>query len=261
MTQYSKYPLHPEIFITLSFHKIQQDPKDLDTWETRYVLLIWLSIISKIPFPLSRLETSDDVEPSQTILGRILNVCKMYCVVSGACPKAAVFLISNFLTRSDVKTLHLEEMITWCLKSLEQDPSTHGPLAVLASILKHSAREDLKPHCQRMFDSLTKLQLSKSGLAGDLVCRYEMKVIQRIGLILLRPKLATWRYQKAGQSINLLRSTSPVEVIRDSTGEVGPGDNDEEDVPPVTEEIIEQLIQGLRDKVRRLRIIFYEKNI
>ncbi|XP_011303507.1 tubulin-specific chaperone D [Fopius arisanus] len=232
----------------------RQDPLDPDTWETRYVLLIWLSIISKIPFPLSRLETTEDVEPSQTILGRILNLCKQYCVVSGACSKAAVFLISNFLTRSDVKRLHLEEMITWCLSSLQRDPTTHGPLAVLASILKHSAREDLKPHCQRIFDSITKLELSKSGHAGDLVCRYEMKVIQRIGLIVLRPKLATWRYKKKGQTINLLQDSpkTPEESIKDPPTEIS-SEADEEDVPPVTEEIIEQLIQGLRDKVITIR--------
>ncbi|XP_015120199.1 tubulin-specific chaperone D [Diachasma alloeum] len=229
----------------------KQDPRDLETWETRYVLLIWLSIISKIPFPLSRLETSENVEPSRTILGRILNLCKQYCVVSGACPKAAVFLISNFLTRSDVKSLHLEEMIMWCLKSLGEEPTTHGPLAVLASILKHSAREDIKPHCQTIFDSITRLELGKSG---DLVCRYEMKVIQRIGLILLRPKLAAWRYKKTGQTISLLQNSSkiPVEAAKATVEEV-PNDSDEEDVPPVTEEIIEHLIQGLRDKVITIR--------
>lgn len=48
----------------------KQDPTDVQTWETRYGLLIWLSIISKIPFPLSRLELSDTVEPSQTIIVR-----------------------------------------------------------------------------------------------------------------------------------------------------------------------------------------------
>lgn len=48
----------------------KQDPNDVETWETRYVLLIWLSIISKIPFPLCRLETSENVDPEQTIIVR-----------------------------------------------------------------------------------------------------------------------------------------------------------------------------------------------
>ena len=50
----------------------KQDSNDVETWETRYVLLVWLSIISKIPFPLSRLETSENVDPEQTIIVRYL---------------------------------------------------------------------------------------------------------------------------------------------------------------------------------------------
>lgn len=138
----------------------KQDPTDVLTWETRYVLLVWLSIISKIPFPLSRLETSDDVTQEDTItnrynrkfisvsarkviislfccfdieipqsepfyelimhnlsfsitLRRILKMCKLYCLSKDACSVAAVFLIANFLNRSDVKKLYLEEIINW----------------------------------------------------------------------------------------------------------------------------------------------------
>lgn len=52
----------------------KQDPNDVETWETRYVLLVWLSIISKIPFPLSRLETSENVDLEQTIVVRYFNI-------------------------------------------------------------------------------------------------------------------------------------------------------------------------------------------
>ena len=51
----------------------KQNPTDNKTWETRYVLLIWLSIISKIPFPLSRLEISPTVAPKETIVVRYLS--------------------------------------------------------------------------------------------------------------------------------------------------------------------------------------------
>lgn len=45
-----------------------------------------------------------------------MKICKLYCLSKDACAVAAVFLIANFLTRSDVKKLYLEEMILWCLK-------------------------------------------------------------------------------------------------------------------------------------------------
>lgn len=231
----------------------KQNPTDLDTWETRYVLLIWLSIISKIPFPLSRLETSENVEKSDTILFRILKICKCYCMTKDACPVAAVYLIANFLTRSDVKNPYLEEMIDWCLKCLEEDKDSHGPLAVLASILKHCAREDLKPHCQTLFEKITKLELSNNS--GSLVRRYEMKVIQRIGFVLLRPTLAAWRYQRSLQTIGLLTTENETKTSDDlkSTEALSMMEPDDQDIPPIIEDIIEQLIQGLRDKIITIR--------
>lgn len=34
-----------------------QNPKSTETWETRYALLLWLSIIVKIPFHMARLDS------------------------------------------------------------------------------------------------------------------------------------------------------------------------------------------------------------
>ncbi|XP_015590028.1 tubulin-specific chaperone D [Cephus cinctus] len=231
----------------------KQDPSNVETWETRYVLLIWLSIISKIPFPLARLEISDHVKHEQTIIVRILKVCKVYCLSKDACSVAAVFLIANFLTRSDVKKLYLEEMILWCLESLESDPSGHGPLAVISSILKHCAREDLKQYTQILLDKVLKLKLTENPAV--LVRKFEMKVVQRIGFVLLRSKLASWRYQRGSRQISLL-STTNTNIVTETVGDTNESmtnDADDQDVPPAIEDIIEQLIQGLRDKTITIR--------
>ncbi|KAL2712079.1 tubulin-specific chaperone D [Vespula squamosa] len=230
----------------------KQDPNDVDIWETRYVLLIWLSIISKIPFPLSRLETSDTIDPEQTIMVRIMKICKLYCLSKDACAVAAVFLIANFLTRSDVKKLYLEEMILWCLKSVENDPLRHGPLAVIASILKHSAREDVRPYSTMLFEKISKLQLSNNP--ADLIRKFGMKVVQRIGFVLLRTKLASWRYQRMNRPISLLpnlNKNNGTESIDNKENILN--DNEDQEIPPAIEDIIEHLIQGLRDKAITIR--------
>ncbi|KAL0125308.1 hypothetical protein PUN28_004437 [Cardiocondyla obscurior] len=234
----------------------KQDPNDVGTWETRYVLLIWLSIISKIPFPLSRLETSENIDPEQTIIVRILKVCKLYCLSKDACAVAAVFLIANFLTRSDVKKLYLEEMIMWCLKCIEGDPLRHGPLAVIASILKHSAREDVKPYSQMLLDNMLKLRLNENP--ADLIRKFRIKVVQRIGLVLLRTKLASWRYQKMSRPINIMSNIKTdnldnIDSIHDIKKLNISNDNEDQEIPPAIEDIIEQLIQGLRDKAITIR--------
>ena len=62
---------------------------------------------------------------------------------------------------------------------MEEDSSRYGPLAVLASILKHCAREDLKPYCQRLLDKILKIKLNDNP--DVLVRKFAMKVVQRIG--------------------------------------------------------------------------------
>lgn len=232
----------------------KQDTTDIETWETRYVLLIWLSIISKIPFPLSRLETDEQIDPEKTIIVRIVRICQLYCFSKDSCSIAAVFLIANFLTRSDVKKLFLEEMIMWCLKCLEEDSSKHGSLAVLASILKHCAREDLKPYVQKILDATLKIKLN--DIPDVLVRKFAMKVVQRIGFVLLRTKLASWRYQRASKPISLVSSvpkTTITEVIVETNKTEMDSEIEDEDIPPVIEDIFEYLIQGMRDKAIVIR--------
>lgn len=79
-----------------------QDPNDSETWGTRYVLLLWLSIIVMIPFHMSRLDAFDSkgIENKQkTVMSRILDVCKKYAVVTDKCRDAAAYLSARFLTR------------------------------------------------------------------------------------------------------------------------------------------------------------------
>lgn len=230
----------------------KQNPNDVETWETRYVLLIWLSIISKIPFPLSRLEVSD-VNFEQSITVRILKICKLFCLSKDACAAAAVFLIANFLTRSDAKKLYLKEMIMWSLQCAENDPLRHGPLAVIAAILKHSAREDVKPYIQIILDKVLQLHLNENP--ADLIRKFGMKVVQRIGLVLLGTKLASWRYQRTSRPISLVPNTNvnynTIENVEDTKNI--PLNHDDQDIPSTIEDIIEQLIQGLRDKAITIR--------
>lgn len=77
-----------------------QDPNDPDTWTTRYVLLLWLSIIVMIPFHLSRFDGFDDnITDKKTVMDRVLSIIKTYAVVPDKCRDAAAFLSYKFITR------------------------------------------------------------------------------------------------------------------------------------------------------------------
>ena len=57
----------------------RQSLDDVFTWQTRYMLLIWLSIVCMVPFDLTRFDLVDENE-SNTIMQRLLAVCmvKLY---------------------------------------------------------------------------------------------------------------------------------------------------------------------------------------
>lgn len=64
-------------------------------------------------------------------------------------------------------------------QNLKTGSTTHRALAIISSILKHCAREDLKPYSQMLLDKVLKMQLSDNPDA--LVRKFGLKVIQRIG--------------------------------------------------------------------------------
>lgn len=53
----------------------QQDLKNVDLWQTRYMLLIWLSIVCMIPFDLNRFDAHDHETSAESIKDRLLRVC------------------------------------------------------------------------------------------------------------------------------------------------------------------------------------------
>jgi len=83
-----------------------------------------------------------------------------------------------------------------------------------------------------------------------------------IGLVLLRTKLASWRYQKTSRPISIMPNiktdsidNESIENIIDLKKSIS-NDNEDQEIPPAIEDIIEQLIQGLRDKAITIRYMY-----
>ncbi|TKC53379.1 hypothetical protein EI555_014832, partial [Monodon monoceros] len=67
------------------------------TWETRYILLLWLSVTCLIPFDFSRLDGNLHNQPGQervSTMDRILQIAESYLVVSDKAQDAAAVLVS-----------------------------------------------------------------------------------------------------------------------------------------------------------------------
>uniref|UniRef100_A0A669EWW7 Tubulin-specific chaperone D n=1 Tax=Oreochromis niloticus TaxID=8128 RepID=A0A669EWW7_ORENI len=237
----------------------RQDPSDSETWETRYMLLLWLSMTCLIPFDLSRLDghlESDGGKAREPIMDRILAIAKSYLVVSDSARNAASVLVSKFMTRPDVKQKRLGDFLDWNLATISQtnDHSLRnivvldGALQSLAKLFKHGKRDDLLPYAPAVLQCLEKKHLSESSEA--MLRKLGVKLTQRLGLTFLKPRLAAWRYQRGSRSLaaNLSMSQSAA-ASTGATSEVETKEQEEDyDIPEEVETVIEHLLLGLKDK-------------
>lgn len=178
---------------------------------------------------------------------RVLDICKKYAVVSDSCRYAAAFLVSNFLTRIDVKE-HLPGFLEWaCTESAKDDVDIfvkYGTLACVAMILKHGKREDLLPHVRNLLQWVINAEFKNSVEAN--VQKLVYKIIQRIGMTFLPPRMVAWRYQRGNRSLTAnLSAGDSKKLTNEATKQVDNVEEEEFDVPDEVEEVIDQLIQGL----------------
>ncbi|XP_046893536.1 tubulin-specific chaperone D [Hypomesus transpacificus] len=237
----------------------RQDPKDPETWETRYMLLLWLSMTCLIPFDLCRLDGHLDPESGQArepIMDRILAITESYLTVSDKSRDAASVLVSKFVTRPDVKLRRLGDFLDWSLTTISQaDDQTmegivvlDGAMQSLAQIFKHGKRDDFLQYAPTVLQCLDRRRLSESSQA--MLRKLGIKLVQRLGLTFLKPRLAKWRYQRGNRSLASNLSRSPLTSTEDPASPVVDTEDREEDydIPEEVENVIEQLLVGLKDK-------------
>ncbi|VDP89005.1 unnamed protein product [Echinostoma caproni] len=181
----------------------EQDIGDNNTWETRYVLLLWLSILIMVPFGLDCL----DSEGQPPIVDRILNQSKRYLSLDGRTQEAASFLLARLVTRPDVVQKHLVPIVDWCLEQLKNADSTTsrgqnlmcGVLRSLANICKIGRRQELLPLAPRLLEAV--LDMPDNATKGNWIYSLETKLLQRIGLLFCPRRSLNWQYQRGCRSL------------------------------------------------------------
>lgn len=160
---------------------LDQQTDDVKTWESRYMLLLWLSILVLNPFQMSRFDafTSDGSGDRQiSKMERIFDICKANTASNDTCSSVAAFLTAKYLIRLDIKDRYLPLYLKWIMDADKEDIK-NGQLLTIASILKHGKREDLLPHSQSLTNWLINCQFKTSN--DFLKTKYFIKVMQRLG--------------------------------------------------------------------------------
>ncbi|XP_013165027.1 PREDICTED: tubulin-specific chaperone D [Papilio xuthus] len=231
-----------------------QDPMDKETWRSRLVLLLWLSIVVIIPFHMSRLDGFAPDQPGTaesskklTVMERIFNMCKLYACSKDSCAEASAYLASKFLTRSDVKEIYLGAFFNWACdlhsNLKDQDTIHYGVLAAVAAVLKHGKRDDLLQYTPKLLQWVTDQNYKHHN--AMLVRKYGVKIVQRIGLTFLRPRVASFRYTQGSRSLAV--TLGGVAAAGDTEPVTAPPDDDDQDIPQEVEEVVELLLCSLRD--------------
>ncbi|XP_017009809.2 tubulin-specific chaperone D [Drosophila takahashii] len=237
----------------------QQDPKEFEQWETRYILLLWMSILVLNPFHMSRLDAYETnpnptsncisinhVQSKSTKMERIFELIQLYVSSNDTCSSMAAYLAAKYFIRSDIKDLYLERFLDWIMEQHQADTVNvkFGQLAAVAAILKHGKREDLLPYADKLLQWITSCQYKE----GNDFLKYKnyVKIVQRIGLVHLKPRIASWRYKRGTRSLATNLSQATGAGGESAAMEVATEEGEEILVPDAIEEVIEELLQALR---------------
>lgn len=108
----------------------------------------------------------------------------------------------------------------------------------LVQIFQYGKREELLDKIPFIF----KVALSDPKNATTVLRKFNIKLVQRIGLTYLKPRVVSWRYQKS--RISLLNNLKGQHMEKRGDMQM----EEDIDIPQEIEEIIEKLLNGLRDK-------------
>lgn len=203
--------------------------QDMQSWEVKFVLCLWLSQLSLVPFDISTIGATlaDDLIEWGT---------KLLSSPSRASESSAFFL-SRLLARKDM----VERRAKFIKEACEQintasERLVTNYLRTLFCIFNNADHNLVSQFGKLVFDSTQ--CLSESPSAHHRL--FQIKIIQKVGLAFLPPRVAKWRYQRGARTLKIGdTNTETAEASGDSLYK------NEDDF--FVDEIVEQILALLFD--------------
>ncbi|KAL3253734.1 hypothetical protein MRX96_054512 [Rhipicephalus microplus] len=216
--------------------------RDIVLRPTTYMLLLWLGVLSMVPFQLSRLDSGDSgVKP---VAQRIYEVMKANLTAVGKANDASSFLSAHFITRPDIKDIYFDDFVVWLQNQidLEKEVTTTNVLSALAMIFKIAKRDVVMKHAHSVMNVLAEKKLFQCN--NFLIEKLALKLCQRIGLCFLPVNLASWRHLRCVKKLSqTVQENGPLSEAAFPAVQ----ENGEVDVPEIVEEVIDKLLEGLEN--------------
>ena len=206
------------------------------------MLLLWLCILCLIPFDICSMDstlhsfTTTDILPgngdekSSALVLEIIEISKKYLSDPGPIRESASACLSSLLTRPDMENLLLAQFFDYSCQTLSSwtekgdeviteltTNSFHviGVLQTIAQIFKKGERNKLLSHSNEL---LSKCLAVASQTNQVKIRKLTVKLIQRIGMTFLPPRVARWRYQRGKRSLADNLTKSIVQEGRENNG-------------------------------------------
>jgi hypothetical protein len=216
-------------------------------WETRFILLVWLSLLCRVPFDLNR------VGSGTSLFTKLFETGFKFCAYSGKEREGAAELLGRLFTRKDTIHEHLRDFLMKVV-SLELK-STDAFLVLglfhsLCLILKYGSRLSLIEHVELFYQVVGKITSNPVFMKNSLIRKFCSKLTQRIAITLLPPRTASWRYQRGHRVLDLnfgselAKNQKP--AIVDSAKQLDTKD-DLFDVPLLIDHCVDYLLRSLGD--------------
>ncbi|KAJ1373190.1 hypothetical protein KIN20_035536 [Parelaphostrongylus tenuis] len=160
----------------------------------RHTLLLWLWVVCKNPFDFKRF---DPVNKPGSTSNRILKVATSYLKYPWATTHpAAVLVIAQCLARHDGIPL-ISDIVSECVDHISRDSECIlGYTMLICAILKHVDRQHLLVHVSTIRESVAPHFPLETSKKDTLTRKMFIKLVQRLALVTLRPKVAVWRYRR-----------------------------------------------------------------
>jgi adenosyl cobinamide kinase/adenosyl cobinamide phosphate guanylyltransferase len=224
----------------------KESPEDKSNWQTRYVLIVWLSTVILAPFDLAKFD-SDPSSPR--ISDRIYSTLIKSLANHDSCQHVTAYCLAKLLTRSDMikDDKNLNRFIESTLNEMAnvrtnanstEDVKLIGHLRTMCYIYKFGPRNELKKRSETILTALMESGIGE--INRELIRHLYVKLLQRIGTTLLPKRLANWRY-KRGSRILCCAMTADDETKTLDGGTLKPASehtvrDDEIDEPDTEEE-------------------------
>ncbi|KAG0327465.1 hypothetical protein BGZ99_007549 [Dissophora globulifera] len=251
-----KFLPHEVADIEPAFEFLKMQDLRRGAWETRFVLLIWLSLMCMIPFDLKSIDSQSSKGNDRIpLVDQMIETAKSYLDRAGRDCEAAGLFLARLLVRKDTSGLYLPEFVDWSKSVLSSNPiifQAIGIMGTLCWIFKLGQRELLLPIAIDLENLLVFIESRDEFMSNSAMKKMIVKLSQRVGLCLLKPRVAAWRYQRGNRSLvsNLAAETTDATAIEKASMAIAEETEDDEnfDVPEEIEGVIERLMNGLRDR-------------